>query len=303
MISRSEFTSVATSAISDSVESFRLRAQTDDGRTVSTLPTYQIPAEAMFMPFNNAKASGRELQDELSRRINSDRARGIDPGIVDEESLRLALTRLNLGVDCSNFVVRTLDSLHGAIDKDYADHVFYTGGELQQLHETKPESWSARDADGSPREFTPEEQAMLDSDLVAASWIVAVLGKDLPYIINARRIADTAVNRELDREEVSTGDLVSFAKPDSEQVSHVGIVDKATVSKIGIQTIHFWHSWSTRRFADNGLKPDSVRIYPKSGRHEWSDSGLGDTSRYSKHTFVRPRAFEQVAEASSSSAA
>lgn len=295
MTSRGAFETLAAQTITTSVDSFRLKADTPDG-TISALPTYQIPGEAMFVPFKNAKASGEELQAELARRIESDRVRGIDPGIIDHESLRLAMTRLNLGIDCSNFVVRTLSNIHQEVGADYADNVFYTGAELSKLHADKPDSWSARNSDGSAREFTDDELEMLQSDIVMASWIVGVLGKDLPYIINARRIADTSHNRELERDEVAPGDLLAFTKPESENVSHVGLIDDVRVSTIGIQTIHFWHAWSTRRFSDNGLKPDSVRIYPKSGRHEWSDGGLEDRSRYGRHLFVRPRAFEQVSD-------
>lgn len=290
---RGEFSRLATDTIDESFNSFRLTAEASDGTVVSAMSTYQIPSEAMFNPFGSGKASGPELQAELNRRIAADQERGIDPGIVDSESLRLAITRLGLGIDCSNFAIRTLILLHAKIGKDYTDHIFYGGQELQRLHEAKPESWSARNPDGSPREFTAEERAMLEENRVAVSWIAKVLGKDPPFITNARRIADTTVNRELDREEVAPGDLVAFTKPDSEVVSHVGVIDTVRVSSIGIQTIGFCHSWSTRRFDDNGPKRDSVRIYPMTQRHEWSDDGLVDRSRYSGHLFVRPRAFEQ----------
>lgn len=295
MIVRDQFNPLATKTIHDSVESFRLRVTDEAGELIaSALPTYQIPGEAMFKPYESAKASGDELQAALQASIDADRERGIDPGIVDEESLRLAMTRLGIGIDCSNFVYRALSALHRELGREYGDYVYYEGSDILQLHAMKPSSWSPRNADGTPRELTADELDMLQSGPVSTAWLADVFGKDLPYIINAHRIADTsAINRRVEPHEAAPGDVIAFTKPGGERVSHVGIVSETRRTRLGDHVLRFYHSWSTRRFADNGLKSDSVVVGFDNGAYEWSDPGLESISRYGGHFFVRPQVFDQ----------
>ena len=291
MLSLEKYTIEAQRAVTDTVDAFHLHAAVSDGSSVIVPCSYQI-LEPGFRPFRAGKASPQELQSELDSVLEQAEKRGIDPGIEDEEALRKLAIQLGLGIDCSNLAFRSLDLLHDRLGiGPYTSRVFRSAAEIQDLNANK-DSWAAKNEDGSPRSLTDEEVEKLETaDVVEASWVASVFGKDPEFIIGSRHMTDMSAAYPVEQKNTLPGDLLAFKKAGSGAVSHLAVVETVDEVEEGVIHVDFWHSWHTRDF-ESGLRRDAVTLEGDS--LTWSHEGLASPTRYEEHFFCRPTGMAEL---------
>lgn len=286
MISREQYGEVAGNVVAATFDSYHVTATARDGRVLIVPMSYQVNEETFHRPFELAKGEPGENQAEIDRVIAAAIAKGQDPGIVDEESLRKLMEQRNIGSDCSRFAFSSCVNLFRALGLGpYSASVYWTGEEVRQTHATR-ESWQATDDSKNPRDLTPGEENWLNqAEQVDVQWICNTFGLLKPaFITSSARMSDERNAIEVDPVDVLPGDLIVFSKPDSPKVTHVGSIAEVETTR-DEALIRFAHSWNTRHF-DAGLRMDEVVI--GDGEVEWSHPDLGDPARYSAFSFRRP---------------
>lgn len=277
-------------AVADTAQAFHLQATTNEGLAVAVPVTYQI-LEPGFRPFRAAKASAGELQQVLDDTVAEAETKGIDLGIEGQESLRKLAIQLGLGIDCSNFVYRSLELLHDRLGLGaYTETVYREAAEIKALHDKKG-NWRAKDENGNDRELTEDEARILETqDSVSVRWVTDTFGKDPEFILGSKHIAAAEATVPIASVDVAPGDIIAFNKAVSGVVSHVAIVESVEETRFA-RTAQFWHSWHSRDF-QSGLRRDYVTFGEEVA--VWSHEDLADASRYRGHTLVRPVALASV---------
>lgn len=287
MISREEYIETAGNVVAATFDSYHVTATARDGRALIVPMSYQVNEETFHRPFELAKGEPGENQAEIDRVIAAAIAKGQDPGIVDEESLRKLMEQRNIGSDCSRFAFSSCVNLFRALGLGpYSASVYWAGDEVREVHAAR-ESWQVvLDESGNPRDLMMEEKEILENaDQISVKWICDTFSKLKPaFIISSARMSDERNAVEVDPVDVLPGDLIVFSKPDSPKVTHVGSIAEVETMR-DEALIRFAHSWNTRHF-DAGLRMDEVVI--GDGEVEWSHPDLGDPARYSAFGFRRP---------------
>ncbi len=284
------YATTVQAAIQETADAFSLVVASGDG-SLSVPCSYQR-LEPGFRPFRAGKAAPGELQAELDATLEAAASQGVDLGIDSEAGLRKLAIQLGLGIDCSNFAYRALSRAHAALGLgSYGATVFRETKDIRALHQTK-RSWQPRDAAGHPRTLTLEERTMLGSaPIISVDNITAIYGKDHPvFIAGSEHLADENASVAVESHQALPGDLLTFYRPDTGAITHVGVVD--TVNQHSgpgdFATIDFWHSWHSRDFG-GGVRRDWA-LLAGSDFIQWSHPGLGDERRYADYALRRPRA-------------
>lgn len=289
-------------AVVETFDEFHISYLNDRTGTDLEVPLEYFMVAPDFLPgstiTHGGKQSPRFYQDVFDEMVFRCIEQKVDVRITTEEQLRMKLARWNLGIDCSNFVYRSLTAVYEGLGLgDYAEDVFWNADNLL----INIDKGKIRHGARTQRPVNKEEHKQIVSCIdgsdrtIAVAAITRILGKDGPqYLTSAEHMTKSAKPLRKD-ELVRAGDIVSFQSTGSQKTDHIGVVAGLDGEDGELEFMHSWHQ--SGHFS--GVRSDRLRVDVVSGQmvvlppgvpFDIDDPASFDQSRYESIEFKRPKA-------------